>query len=94
MAAELIYSMKRVFTDGAILQAVVWKLPVPVPGSLHAYQYRLFYGFPGRRMLGYDNERGKGDHRPVEDIEVPYAFTTPEQLIDEFLAAVQARRTL
>ena len=45
-------------------------------------------------MLGYDNERGKGDHRPVEDIEVPYAFTTPEQLIDEFLAAVQARRTL
>ena len=92
MAAELIYSIKRVFTDGAILQAVVWKLPVPVPGSSHAYKYRLFYGFPGRRILGYDNERGKGDHRHVEGVEEPYAFTTPEQLIDEFIAAVQARR--
>jgi predicted transcriptional regulator len=23
----------------------------------------LFYGFPGNRLAGYDNERGKGDHR-------------------------------
>jgi hypothetical protein len=32
----------------------------------------------------YDNERGKGDHRHVDGQEAPYAFTTVEQLLDDF----------
>jgi len=32
----------------------------------------------GRRIVGYDNERGKGDHCHRRDREEPYRFTTVE----------------
>lgn len=38
--------------------------------------------------MGYDNERGKGDHRHYGDLEEPYAFTTVEQLVADFEADV------
>jgi hypothetical protein len=31
--------------------------------------------------VGYDNERGKGDHRHFQGVESAYAFTSVEQLI-------------
>lgn len=43
-------------------------------------------------MVGHDNERGKGDHRHLQDKEEPYIFTTPEQLIADFLADVRRLR--
>jgi hypothetical protein len=39
--------------------------------------------------VGYDNERPKGDHRHVNGRELSYQFTTPEQLIADFLADVR-----
>ena len=53
----------HMYDDGAILEARVRELDKPVTGSAHRFKYRLFYGLPGRRFAGYDNERGKGDHR-------------------------------
>jgi hypothetical protein len=44
------------------------------------------------RLVGYDNERGKGDHRHAESREEPYIFTTPEALIATFLADVKILR--
>jgi hypothetical protein len=41
----------------------------PAPPGSHSFKYRLFYGVPGQRLIGYDNERGKGDHRHVDDRE-------------------------
>jgi hypothetical protein len=41
--------------------------------------------------VGYDNERGKGDHRHLEDREERYGFTTVEQMIADFLADVRGR---
>ena len=35
------------------------------------------------RLIGYDTERGKGDHGHVQGREEPYAFTTPEALIED-----------
>ncbi len=64
----------------------------PVPGSAHQLKYSLFYGYPGRRVVSYDNERGKGDHRHVRDREEPYTFTTVEQLVADFLADVRKAR--
>ena len=55
-------------------------------------KYTLFYGRPGLRLVGYDNERGKGDHRHLEGREEPYTFTTPEALIEDFLADVKKLR--
>jgi len=57
---------------------VIWELPAPASGSEHRYKYRLYYGYPGRRVLGYDNETGKGDHRHDEDAESPYGFVSVE----------------
>jgi Family of unknown function (DUF6516) len=86
--AELVIADKVVFDDGAIQEIVVWRVPTPVPPSSHGFKYRLFYGFAGRRLVGYDNERGKGDHRHIEGREEPYQFRGWEPLIDSFLADV------
>ena len=45
-----------------------------------------------RRLVGYDNERHKGHHRHLEGKEEPYSFSTPERLIEDFLADVRRLR--
>ena len=92
MKAERILRIKEEYEDGAILEIVVWRTPKPVKGSDHHFKYRLFYGYPGRRLIGYDNERGKGDHRHIDEREEAYTFTTDRQLIDDFLNDVKRRR--
>ena len=67
-------------------------MPNPVRGSQHSFKYSLFFGRAGERWVLYDNEPGKGDHRHYEDLEEPYPFTTPEQLIRDFLADVRRVR--
>ncbi len=42
----------------------------------------------GVRVVGYDNERGKGDHRHHHGIETPYNFVSIERLIADFEADV------
>jgi Family of unknown function (DUF6516) len=46
----------------------------------------------GVREVGYDNERGKGDHRHFKGIEGPYRFTNVEQLMVDFWSDVRALR--
>ena len=94
MSAELIISDKVIFDDGAIQQIVLWRVPSPVPPSDHGFKYSLFYGLPGRRLIGYDNERGKGDHRHVDGREESYEFQGWEKLIDDFLADVAKARSV
>jgi Family of unknown function (DUF6516) len=60
--------------------------------SPHAFKYSLFYGRPGEVVVLFDNERGKGDHRHVGNIETAYRFETPERPIEDFTAAVRAAR--
>jgi hypothetical protein len=91
--AELLQRDRFVFDDGAILEMVIWRVPKPVEGSKHPYKYRLFYGRPGRRMVGYDNERPKGDHRHFGASETPYRFTNVETLVRDFLVDVTQRRS-
>ena len=92
MKAELVYRTKRVLSDGSIIEMVIWRLPEPVPGSAHGYKYRLYFGKDGLRLVGYDNERGKGDHRHLDQGETAYRFTTPEQLVHDFLEDVRRWR--
>ena len=85
--ATLIFRDKQVDpVDGSITEMVLWRLDEPVPGSNHRFKYRLFYGYPGRPLVRYDNERGKGDHRHVEGREEPYGFTDEKRLVQDFLA--------
>lgn len=48
---------------GDLMEMVVWRVPKPVPPCGHCFKYRLVYVVNGTRVIGYDNERGKGDHR-------------------------------
>jgi hypothetical protein len=59
---------------------------------LHHLKYSLFYGYPGRRVLAYDNERGKGDHRHRGSREEPYVFESIERLLADFRSGVEALR--
>lgn len=87
--AVLLAGAKEVRDDGPIVEIVVWELPAPLPPSTHHYKYRLYYGASGASRVRYDNERGKGDHRHVGEREVPYAFTSVEQLLADFESDVE-----
>jgi hypothetical protein len=93
MPAQLITGFKNANPDGSILELVVWRVPKPVPPSTHVYKYRAVYIVNGERIVGFDNERGKGDHCHSDGVESPYNFTTVEQLVEDFIAAVDARRS-
>ena len=93
MPAQLIARFKDVTPDGAILEVVIWKVPKLVPPTDHGYKYSAVYVVDGVRMVGFDNERGKGDHCHLDGVEVPNAFTGVDQLIEDFIEAVAARRT-
>lgn len=90
--ARLLLRRKRFHDDGAISEVKLWRVPSPVPGSAHPFKYSLFYGHPGRRAVGYDNERGKGDHRHRDGGEAPYAFVSLDKLVADFEADVAALR--
>jgi hypothetical protein len=92
MKAKLLFRQRIDYDDGAIVEMVIWRVPAPVPPSSHALKYSLFYGRPGLREVGYDNERGKGDHRHFRDKETAYAFRSAEQLMDDFWSDVRALR--
>jgi Family of unknown function (DUF6516) len=93
MEAELITRFKDVTPEGGIIELVVWRVPQPVPPSTHRFKYRAAYAVKGIRIVGFDNERGKGDHCHVGGRERAYAFVSVEQLIEDFIAAVDAARS-
>lgn len=93
MRAELLQRDRFVFDDGTMLEIVIWLVPKPVRGSQHSYKYRLFFGHPGNRIVGYDNERLKGDHRHLEGSEASYRFISVEMLVRDFLVDVEHWRS-
>jgi hypothetical protein len=92
MTAELLFYQRLDYDDGGIVEMKIWRVPSPVPASTHGLKYSLFYGRPGVREVGYDNERGKGDHRPFQGVEAPYTFNGVEQLMADFWRDVHALR--
>jgi uncharacterized protein DUF6516 len=92
MKAELLFQQRVDYDDGGIVEMVIWCVPAPVLPSTHGLKYSLFYGRPGIREVGYDNERGKGDHRHYQGTETKYVFSTVEQLMADFWGDVQTSR--
>src|SRR3984893_16749021 len=93
MKAELVIRERLVYSDQSLVEMVVWRVPTPVPPTSHGFKYRLVYIVEGRRVLGYDNERGKGDHRHVDDREEMFDFVSIDDLLDRFVAEVEAMRS-
>lgn len=92
MKAQKVTEHKSVDKDGNIVQFVIWKVPTPVPPTSHGFKYRMVYIQDGERVVGFDNERGKGDHMHLDRKEYPYHFTTLDQLIEDFLSEIEKRR--
>lgn len=67
-------------------------MPRPVPPSEHGFKYRLVFVRSGQRVVGYDNERGKGDHRHLRGTEVPYRFRDVSKLLQDFMNDVEASK--
>jgi hypothetical protein len=80
------------FEDGAFAVIRVWLVQAPVPPSQHRYKYSLVYVVNGVRLIGYDNERGKGDHRHWRDLETPYLFVSMQRLLEDFMNDVNVMR--
>ncbi len=92
MKAELLFRYRTVFEEGYFLRVIVWKTPENVPPSTHGLKYSLFYGRPGERIVAYDNERGKGDHRHYRSTELPYEFTSLAKMLQDFEMDVKNER--
>jgi len=93
MKAKLIIRQRVGLPDGDLVEIVVWRVPEPVPPTIHGFKYRLVYIAGGRRVLGYDNERGKGDHKHGPDGEVPFRFISIDELLERFVLEVERMRS-
>ena len=82
-SSELAYREKRSYAGG-VVEMIVWRVPTPITPSEHPFKYRLVFVHDGERVVGYDNERGKGDHKHIGKKEMPYQFVDEEQLLLDF----------
>ena len=60
------------------------------PTTPHGFKYSLVYFLKGKRLVGYDNHKHKGDHRHFHSATTPYVFTTVDGLIQDFRHDVAA----
>jgi hypothetical protein len=92
MKATKLFHDKATLPDGAIVEMTIWQLATANPERPHGLKYSLYYGRAGERLVGYDNERGKGDHKHIAGREQRYRFVSVEQLVADFLADVERVR--
>jgi hypothetical protein len=85
MKTAQLLNERVLFDDQSFAELVIWRLPQPVPGSMHAYKYRLAFIVRDECVLRYDNEAGKGDHRHTKTQELTYVFESPDKLVQDFL---------
>jgi hypothetical protein len=65
---------------------------MPLPGSSHAFKYRLAFVVDEVCVLRFDNEAGKGNHKHIGGKEAPYTFTSLAQLVADFWSEVDRWR--
>ena len=86
MQARQLLDRRVILTETAFVELVLWRLPETTAGRAHGYKYRLALISRGVCVMRYDNERGKGDHVHIGEVERPYDFRGVDMLIEDFLA--------
>lgn len=81
---RLLLRERHVLSENSFAELVIWRLPRPLAGSLHQFKYRLAFVVDEICVLRFDNEAGKGDHKHVEDAEMPYVFVSLTELLADF----------
>ncbi|HYZ23340.1 MAG TPA: DUF6516 family protein, partial [Rhodopila sp.] len=79
-------------TENEFVEIVIWRVPQPVRGSTHGFEYRMAFISSDVCVVRSDNEAGKRDHAHIGGQEYPYSFTTVRALQDDYWAAVEQWR--
>ena len=91
MNSSLIYSDKRITPENDIIEIKIWKVPRN-KDFVEGIKYSLVYIHKSKRILGYDNERGKEHHEHKYDKERRFEFTTWNELLIRFKNEVNKLR--
>lgn len=89
--AKLIIKDRVEFQDGAFAEVRLWGVPKS-KDKHHGYKYSLVYIEKGKRILGYDNAEGKGDHRHYGGREEVYSFKDIDSLREDFFNDIKKIR--
>ena len=93
MPANEILIDKQLYEDGSFVQFRIWQLTEPVVPATHLYKYSIVYIVDGIRVIGFDNERGKGDHFHLHGVEYRYQFVSIRSLLLRFQELVDKERS-
>ena len=87
--AKKIFHEKHINEDGSIIEMKIWALPKSDDERPHGLKYSLYFGKDGQRIVAYDNESGKGDHKHIRNKEMKYKFIDVEKLIEDFISDIK-----
>lgn len=73
---------------GNIVEMKIWSVPVS-EHTPYGVKYSLVYIVNGERVVGYDNERGKGDHKHIDGKQELYPFSGVDVLVEDFVNDVE-----
>lgn len=90
MGSKLIYRMRQQITENTFNEIKIWAVEKTEDKS-HGYKYSFVHVKDGKRIIGYDNAEGKGDHRHYEDREATYEFISIKKLFADFYKDVKER---
>jgi len=91
MNSSLLFSEKRITPENDIIEIKIWKV-TKNENFKEGIKYSLVYIHKSKRILGYDNERGKGHHEHRYDKEKKILFTTWNELLIKFKNEVNKLR--
>ena len=87
--ASLFVHEKYPDAHGNIAEVKIWIVPVSEQHP-HGYKYSLVFIVKGKRVVGFDNERGKGDHQHIGEVESPYLFESIDRTLAVYHLAVKS----
>ena len=88
MKAKLIKHDKITDEAGNTIEIKMWVVP-ETADKPYGFKYSLVYIVNNKRIVGYDNAEGKGDHRHYKEREEPYLFVSLEKLAEDFYRDVE-----
>ncbi len=88
MKAEPVYTHKRIYPNGDIVEIKLWKVAKSAEKP-HGYKYSFAFIRNGKRIIGYDNAERKGDHRHFKGKEYQYMFEDVDKLFNDFYEDVR-----
>ncbi|WP_456330183.1 toxin-antitoxin system TumE family protein [Archaeoglobus sp.] len=90
--AELLVNRRITNDHGDIIQVRIWRVPKSddfPEGVKYSMVYIRVKGEKYERVLGYDNERGKGHHKHFFGEELPIKYTGIDKLVEMFFEDVR-----